>query len=308
MMIVGLAFVASWISYAGGKALYGITERNVTHVAQTTLAKPDVIEAMPVMKLVRGINSTIKASPSLTKKVPFEDLSRYNACRLADAMPWAPIGNLAFERFPDAVNSVARPLLVDAGGVNTLSDYEAGLLIDAARKARPNALDHLSGGQMLNFRLAKFLSGSINAGTWKYILVTTIGVLLSFTRMRNLEGAGASKIGSVMLYLLVACIGASANFREVFEFKGVFIMGFIWMSMHVIFMLGVGYLIKAPIFFVAVGSQSNIGGAASAPVVAAAYHPSLAPVGALLAVLGYVLGTYAGLLCMSMLKAVAGAT
>jgi uncharacterized membrane protein len=58
---------------------------------------------------------------------------------------------------------------------------------------------------------------------------------------------------------------------------------------------------------VAVGSQANIGGAASAPIVASAFHPSLAPVGVLLAVAGYVLGTYAGLLCMWLLKAVAGA-
>jgi len=76
---------------------------------------------------------------------------------------------------------------------------------------------------------------------------------------------------------------------------------------HVAVLLGVAKLIKAPVFFVAVGSQANIGGAASAPVVASAFHPSLAPVGALLAVAGYVLGTYAGLVCMQMLKAVAGA-
>jgi uncharacterized membrane protein len=67
----------------------------------------------------------------------------------------------------------------------------------------------------------------------------------------------------------------------------------------------VGYLIRAPIFFIAVGSQANIGGAASAPVVAAAFHPSLAPVGVLLAVAGYVLGTYAGLVCMRLLMVVA---
>jgi uncharacterized membrane protein len=74
----------------------------------------------------------------------------------------------------------------------------------------------------------------------------------------------------------------------------------------VVVLLGVALIIRAPIFFVAVGSQANIGGAASAPVVAAAFHPSLAAVGALLAVAGYVLGTYAGLVCMSLLKAVAG--
>jgi uncharacterized membrane protein len=79
------------------------------------------------------------------------------------------------------------------------------------------------------------------------------------------------------------------------------------MLIHVAILLAVGWFIRAPIFFVAIGSQANIGGAASAPIVASAFHPALAPVGVLLAVLGYVLGTYAGLLAMTMLKAVADA-
>jgi len=148
----------------------------------------------------------------------------------------------------------------------------------------------------------------INASTWKFIIVTAVGVALSFTAARNLEGAGASRVGTVMLYLLVACIGASGDFRKVLECPAYVVMGLIWMAIHIVVLLGVGMLIRAPIFFVAVGSQANIGGAASAPVVASAFHPSLAPVGALLAVAGYVLGTYAGLVCMTMLKWVAGGT
>ncbi|UCD74235.1 MAG: DUF819 family protein, partial [Phycisphaerales bacterium] len=147
----------------------------------------------------------------------------------------------------------------------------------------------------------------LSATTWKFILITTIGVVLSFTRARNLEGAGASKIGSVFLYLLVASIGAHANFLKITEAPGLVAMGFIWMAVHIVILLSVGKLIRAPIFFVAVGSQANIGGAASAPIVASAFHPTLAPVGVLLAVAGYVLGTYAGLLCMALLKLVAGA-
>ena len=152
-----------------------------------------------------------------------------------------------------------------------------------------------------------FVGEFIPATTWKYIIVTTLGVILSFTPARKLEGAGASKLGSVMIYLLVACIGASADFAKIVQAPALILMGFVWIAFHIIMLLGVGWLIKAPIFFVAVGSQANIGGAASAPVVAAAYHPSLAPVGALLAVAGYVLGTYAGLVCMHMLKSVAHA-
>jgi uncharacterized membrane protein len=71
-----------------------------------------------------------------------------------------------------------------------------------------------------------------------------------------------------------------------------FLIGIIWIFVHVLLLLIVAKFIKAPLFFVAVGSQANVGGAASAPIVASAFHPALAPVGVLLAVLGYALGTY----------------
>ncbi|NNM24715.1 MAG: DUF819 family protein, partial [Phycisphaerales bacterium] len=147
----------------------------------------------------------------------------------------------------------------------------------------------------------------LSATTWKFILITAGGVILSFSPARRLEGAGASKVGSVMLYILVASIGASANFMSIAEAPVLVVMGLIWMAVHIIVLLTVARLVRAPIFLVAVGSQANIGGAASAPIVASAFHPTLAPVGVLLAVAGYVLGTYAGLLCMWLLKLVAGA-
>jgi uncharacterized membrane protein len=152
----------------------------------------------------------------------------------------------------------------------------------------------------------RFIEEFVPSDAWKYIIVTTLGLLLSFTPARGLEGAGASKVGAVMIYLLVACIGASADFRKIADCPAFILMGAIWMAIHVVVILGVRRLIRAPIFFIAVGSQSNIGGAASAPVVASAFHPSLAPVGALLAIVGYVLGTYAGLVCIFLLKTVAG--
>ncbi len=127
---------------------------------------------------------------------------------------------------------------------------------------------------------------------WLVVFATTIGVLLSFTPLRKMEGAGASKIGSVCIYILVATIGMHMNLAEIGQYLGLFFLGIIWMLVHVSILLLVAYLIKAPFFFVAVGSQANIGGAASAPVVASAFSTALAPVGVLLAVLGYALGTY----------------
>lgn len=132
---------------------------------------------------------------------------------------------------------------------------------------------------------------------WLVVIATTLGVLLSFTKLKNLEGAGASKIGSVFIYILVATIGMHMNIKAVFDDPGLFLVGITWMIFHVSLLLIVAKLIKAPYFFVAVGSTANVGGAASAPVVAAAFHPALAPVGVLLAVMGYVLGTYGAWLC-----------
>jgi len=161
------------------------------------------------------------------------------------------------------------------------------------------------GGAALATALSQRLPdiGDIVSGfTWVVILVTTLGVGLSFTRARNLEGAGASSAGSVMLYLLVASIGAKADFARVGEIPGLVLIGSLWMLFHVVVLLLVRRWMKAPIFFLAVGSQANIGGAASAPIVASAFHPSLATVGVLLAVFGYVLGTYAGLACAFLLE------
>lgn len=140
---------------------------------------------------------------------------------------------------------------------------------------------------------------------WLVVVATTIGLILSFTRARKLEGVGASRLGSVMIYVLVASIGMKMDITAIFDNPGFFVVGLIWMAVHIIILLTVAKLIKAPYFFVAVGSQANVGGAASAPIVAGAFHPSLAPVGVLLAVLGYALGTYGAYLCGILMQAVA---
>lgn len=127
---------------------------------------------------------------------------------------------------------------------------------------------------------------------WLVLFATTFGLLLSFTRARALEGVGASTVGSAMLYVLVATIGMTMDLSAVVQRPGLFLLGMLWMTFHAATMLIVGRLIRAPLFFVAVGSQANVGGAASAPVVASAFSPTLAPVGVLLAVVGYAVGTY----------------
>jgi uncharacterized membrane protein len=124
--------------------------------------------------------------------------------------------------------------------------------------------------------------------------------------VRNLQGAGATKIGSIMIYFLIATVGLNMNVAALFATPAFFLIGALWISLHACLLIAVARLIRAPVFFLAVGSQANIGGAASAPVVASAFHPSLAPVGVLLAVGGYIVGTFGGWLAGQMMRMIAG--
>ncbi len=144
----------------------------------------------------------------------------------------------------------------------------------------------------------------LNSFTWVIVLVAFVGLALSYTPLRRLSGVGASAIGSAFLYILVTTIGAKAEFSQVFDPKnaGMLLVVAAWMTFHALLMLAARRYLKAPVFFLAVGSQANVGGAASAPIVAAAFHPSLAPVGVLLAILGYLVGVFGGIGCAGLLK------
>lgn len=156
--------------------------------------------------------------------------------------------------------------------------------------------------QIESMRLNSLLSGFF----WLVVIATTIGVGLSFTKARSLEGVGASRFGSLFIYILVATIGMQMNIGEIFKNLPLFAIGLVWMLIHVITLIIAAKLIRAPFFFVAVGSTANVGGAASAPVIANAFHPALAPVGVLLAVLGYALGTYGAIICAELMRLAAG--
>jgi len=142
---------------------------------------------------------------------------------------------------------------------------------------------------------------------WMISIATLIAIGLSFTKVKKYEGAGASKFGSVFIYILVATIGMKMDLKLIFDNTGLIAIGVVWMGIHALLLILVAKLIKAPYFFLAVGSQANVGGAASAPIVAAAFHPSLATVGVLLAVFGYAIGTIAAIGCTILMTLAAGA-
>ena len=137
---------------------------------------------------------------------------------------------------------------------------------------------------------------------WLISISTLVALILSYTKEKNYEGAGSSKLGSVFIYVLVATIGMKMDLNQAIENPGLIIIGLDCMAIHAGLLILVAKLIRAPYFFLAVGSQANVGGAASAPIVAQAFHPSLATVGVLLAVFGYAIGTVGAILCTILLE------
>lgn len=141
---------------------------------------------------------------------------------------------------------------------------------------------------------------------WVVVLATTVGLILSFTRVRRLEGAGASRVGTLLLYFLIACIGMQMDLLALLDRPWLFALGATWMGVHILCLWLAMKLTRAPLFYFAIGSQGNIGAAASAPIVAAAFHPALAPVGVLLGTVGYATGTYLAYVTGLALRALAG--
>jgi uncharacterized membrane protein len=167
------------------------------------------------------------------------------------------------------------------------------------------ALAHVAGQWLAGGPLSG-VRDYFDAVVWKMLIVTAAGMALSFTRARELEGVGASQVGNLMLYLLIACIGAGADFARLDDAGWFVALGATWMAIHAVVLIVVGRLIRAPFFYLAVGSQANIGGVASAPVVAAAFSPALAPVGVLLAIAGFAMGTLGGYLCAQLCRVASG--
>jgi uncharacterized membrane protein len=185
----------------------------------------------------------------------------------------------------------------------TLSDYMviAGLVFGGV------GLAHFLSGIFADLFLTHFGKTSTFASPffWMVVLSTIYGLILSFTRAKSYEGVGASKIGSVFLYILVATIGMKVDVSQIFNKPLLIFVGLVWMAFHAGLLILVAKIIRAPFFFLAVGSQANVGGAASAPIVANAFHPALTTVGVLMAVFGYFIGTFGAVLCAELMHLVA---
>ncbi len=222
-------------------------------------------------KIDKWLGADTSAIESLKEKVSNYALEKERNPSLTDLMVLAAIafGTVGFAHF-------------GAG-------YMSGFFTDFVNGLEPG----------LTRNLFTFLSSSF---FWMISITTIIGIILSYTKLRSYEGAGASKFGSVFIYILVASIGMKMDLMLIFDNLGLIAIGAVWMTIHAGLLILVAKLIKAPYFFLAVGSQANVGGAASAPIVASAFHPSLATVGVLLAVFGYAIGTIGAVACTFLMQ------
>ncbi len=130
---------------------------------------------------------------------------------------------------------------------------------------------------------------------WTIILASLIGIGLSFSRLSELEYAGASSVGSFFFYLLLATIGARADLGGILNAPLFLLAGVLIILIHITTLFTGARLLKSPMFLMATASQANIGGPVTAPIVATVYQSSLAPVGLLMAVVGNISGTFVAL-------------
>ncbi|MDU0459916.1 MAG: DUF819 family protein [Geobacteraceae bacterium] len=167
----------------------------------------------------------------------------------------------------------------------------AGILLALAVAFAGGATAHLVARQL------PLIRDVVTTYTWTIMIVTLIGILLSFSPVRNLERSGATRTGYDLLYFVLTAIGAKASVASIGSALTLIAAGMLIIAVHAVVLLIGARLMKAPLFLVAAASQANVGGAASAPVVAEVYHPGLASVGLLLAILGNIVGTWLGIVC-----------
>ena len=136
----------------------------------------------------------------------------------------------------------------------------------------------------------------ITAGTWLILLVTTFALLASVTPARKLPAA--QPIAMAIIYVYVARVGATMDLSVVDWDKmiGFIAMAYVWIAIHGAFILTGAWIFRVDVHTVAIASAANIGGAASAPIVAAHHRETLVPASILMALIGYALGNYLAIL------------
>jgi uncharacterized membrane protein len=161
--------------------------------------------------------------------------------------------------------------------------------------------------EVLSVRLPEGVLEVVDAKTIYILLLTTAAIGLSFTPLRRI--AGSRELSMALLFLFVARMGASAQLEKLADQAVPFVLGAVlWIFIHGAFCLLGARLFRVDVATAAIASAANIGGAASAPIVAAHHNPQLVPASILMALVGYAVGNYCGLLVARICHAILGAS
>ena len=133
----------------------------------------------------------------------------------------------------------------------------------------------------------------VTSTTWTILIVSVLGLIIGSTRFGKMPGA--SEVSHIMLYIIIGIIAAGSDFSSLVEAPLYLLAGFVVVAIHLLLMVVYAKLTRTELFSIAVASTANIGGVASAPVVASAYSQQLVPVGVLYALIGAFAGTFFGL-------------
>ena len=150
-------------------------------------------------------------------------------------------------------------------------------------------------GSVINALLSFF-----DSTTWTVLIVSVLGIVFALTPFGKIKGT--EEISNVMLYIVIALIASRADLGAVGNAPIWLLAGFVILLIHVAIMIALAKILKLDIFTCSVASLANIGGTATAPVLAGAYSNALVPVGIMMALLGYVIGTGGGLVVANLMS------
>lgn len=178
-----------------------------------------------------------------------------------------------------------------AGGADWIFLIGLSLIVSAISQYVGASLN----GALRDVGLAMFDKGSMTT-----LFVTVLGLVCAMTPLGKVPAV--EELSSVYLYAVVSLLASTASVTDLLAAPMWVVYGFFILAVHVILMFFLSKLFHWDLCMVSTASLANIGGAASAPIVASAYDASYAGIGVLMGVLEAAVGNFAGMICGAILK------
>ena len=256
------ALCGSWMGGSGNL----VAVADALQATETQLAGASIVDSIDYSIWVMFLLWAINLAPKFNKWVKADTKKLDEVSRILDAEA-EKVGKKTVD-FPSLMFLLGLALLASAVCTN---------LGDVIRAAAPSFLQ------------------VFDAATYRIVLISILGLVLAMTPVGKI--AGSAELSNIMLYMVIALIASRASFMELLE-QGMawwILAGFVILAIHGILMVIAAKIFKLDLFTCGVASLANIGGTASAPILAASYSGNLVSVGVLMALMGYVIGTFGGI-------------